>query len=67
LKQPITLSNKKAFDVQFYKESINVADDIDMRGNRRRMNDYDEIEEEERERQAKKRLSQKFMQYGKLI
>mmetsp|Transcript_1813 Transcript_1813/g.2419 ORF Transcript_1813/g.2419 Transcript_1813/m.2419 type:complete len:105 (-) Transcript_1813:693-1007(-) len=67
LKTPLTLSNKKAYDVQFFKESINVADDIDMRGSRKRMNDLDELEEEERERQAKKRLTQKFLHFSKII
>ena len=55
LKQPITMSSKKIGDVQFFKESGIVADDIDMRGGRR-MNDLDELEMEERERQAKKKL-----------
>jgi nucleosome binding factor SPN SPT16 subunit len=49
LKQPIMMSNKKIYDIQFFKESGNVADDIDMRGGRR-MNDLDELELEERER-----------------
>ena len=43
------MSNKKVLDVQFFKESGIVADDIDMRGGRR-MNDLDELEMEERER-----------------
>jgi nucleosome binding factor SPN SPT16 subunit len=32
LKTPLTLSNKKVYDVQFFKESGITADDIDMRG-----------------------------------
>ena len=67
LKVPITLNNKKISDVQFFKESGTTADDIDMKGGRRRMNDLDELELEEKERQAKKRLSQKFFTYAKLI
>ena len=67
LKVPITLSNKKVTDVQFFKESGITADDIDMKGARRRMNDLDELELEEKERQAKKRLSQKFFNFAKLI
>jgi nucleosome binding factor SPN SPT16 subunit len=59
LKQPITMSNKKITDLQFFKESGVVADDIDMRGGRR-MNDLDELELEERERLAKKKLTSKF-------
>jgi nucleosome binding factor SPN SPT16 subunit len=38
-----------------------------MRGARRRMNDLDELEMEERERQAKKKLTQKFFSFAKLI
>jgi nucleosome binding factor SPN SPT16 subunit len=38
-----------------------------MKGGRRRMNDLDELELEEKERQAKKRLSQKFFNFAKLI
>jgi nucleosome binding factor SPN SPT16 subunit len=43
LKTPLTLSNKKVYDLQFFKESGITADDIDMRGNRRKMNDLDEL------------------------
>lgn len=67
LKVPMTLSNKKMQDIQFYRESGTTADDIDMKNGRRRMNDLDELEQEERERQAKKRLSQKFFNFAKLI
>lgn len=66
LKQPITMSNKKIYDVQFFKESGVIADDIDMRGGRR-MNDLDELELEERERQAKKKLTSKFHHFAELI
>ena len=43
-KTPMTIGNKKFTDLQFYKESGIAADDIDMRGARRRMNDLDELE-----------------------
>jgi nucleosome binding factor SPN SPT16 subunit len=66
LKQPITLSNKKVTDVQFFKESGIVADDIDMRGGRR-TDDLDELEQEERERRAKKKLTAKFHHFAELI
>jgi nucleosome binding factor SPN SPT16 subunit len=36
--------------VQFYKESGNLSDDIDLKTARKKMNDMDEIEQEERER-----------------
>ena len=44
-----------------------MADDIDMRGQRRRMTDLDELEQEERERQAKSKLSKKFFHYARQI
>jgi len=53
----MTINNKKFQDIQFFKESGIAADDIDMKGGRRRMNDLDELELEDRERQAKKKLS----------
>jgi nucleosome binding factor SPN SPT16 subunit len=38
-----------------------------MSGNRRRLNDLDELELEEKERLAKKKLSQKFYNFARLI
>lgn len=67
LKAPLTLSNKKVTELQFFKESGIAADDIDGKGGRRRMNDLDELELEERERVAKKKLSQKFFNFAKLV
>lgn len=63
LKQNIIISNKKVQDIQFFKESGIVADDIDMRGGRR-TDDLDELEQEERERKAKKKLSTKFHHFA---
>ena len=40
-----------------------MADDIDMRGGRR-TDDLDELEQEERERKAKKKLTAKFHQFA---
>jgi len=57
LKQPILIGNKKVGDVQFFKESGVAAEDINVRGSRHRMNDIDELEQEERERAHKKRLN----------
>ena len=67
LKFPITLSNKKLVDIQFFKESGVTADDIDMRGARRRLNDLDELELEQRERQAKQKLSDRFYKFVQLV
>jgi len=58
------LTTKKVTDVQFFKESGVAADDIDMKGGRRRMNDLDELELEEREREAKRKLSKKFYNFA---
>jgi nucleosome binding factor SPN SPT16 subunit len=63
----MVINNKKVTDIQFYKESIMAADDIDMRGGRRRANDFEELEEEERERQAKRKLTQKFLKFAQAI
>ena len=63
----MVINNKKVMDVQFYKESVISADDIDMRGGRRRQNDLDELEDEERERQAKRKLTQKFLRFSQAI
>jgi nucleosome binding factor SPN SPT16 subunit len=50
LKQPILIGNKKVHDVQFFKESCVAAEDINFKGGRHKMNDIDELEQEERER-----------------
>ena len=44
LKTPIMVGTKKAQDVQFYKEAGNLADDIDIKTARKRLNDMDELE-----------------------
>ena len=51
LKQPILIGDKPAHDVQFYKESGIAAEDINFKGNRNKMNEMDELEQEEAERQ----------------
>jgi len=51
LKSPIVIGSKKVQDVQFYKEVGNFADDIDVRGARKKFTDMEELEQEERERQ----------------
>lgn len=38
------VGTKKVSDVQFYKETGNLSDDIDNKGARKRMNDMDELE-----------------------
>ena len=60
LKLPIMLGTKKVTDVQFYKESGVAAEDINFSG-RHKMNDLDELAQEEAERQGRKRLNAKFL------
>ena len=67
LKQPILIGTKKVQDVQFFKESCVAAEDINFKGGRHKMNDIDELEQEERERQQKKRLNTRFLNFSKLI
>ena len=44
-----------------------MADDLDLKNARRKMNDLDELEQEERERAMKKKLNAKFNAFAKLI
>lgn len=67
LKQAILIGNKKVNDIQFFKESCVAAEDINFKGGRHKMNDIDELEQEDRERQQKKRLNTRFLNYSKLI
>lgn len=67
LKSPIMIGNKKVYDVQFVREAGTSADDIDMRGGRKRMNELDEFEQEERERKMRKSLDSKFSAFVKKI
>jgi nucleosome binding factor SPN SPT16 subunit len=67
LESPILLGTKKVSDVQFYKESGVAAEDINLTGGRSKYNDMDELEQEELERTARKRLNTKFINYSKLI
>jgi nucleosome binding factor SPN SPT16 subunit len=50
------INKKKTQDVQFYTEVVESM--IDMEGTRRSTYDPDEIEEEQREREIKRRLNE---------
>jgi nucleosome binding factor SPN SPT16 subunit len=54
------LGNKKHLDVQFYQEVGNQYDDLDNKRNRGHINEYDELEQERKERELKKRLNRRF-------
>ena len=53
LKNPIMIGSKKHENVQFYTEVVEASEQVD--GNRRSMYDPDEMDQEQRERQLRKR------------
>ena len=53
-------------DVQFYKESGIAAEDINFKG-RHKMNEKDELEQEEAERQQRTRLNKRFLNFAQLL
>lgn len=61
------LGSKKVVDVQFYKESAVASEDINIAKGRHKFNDMDELEQEEAERQARKRLNTRFLAFAKII
>ena len=63
LKAAITIGNKKFLDIQFYAEVCNQFEDIDGKNARRRMTEQDEVEQERREREIRKRLDDKFQKF----
>jgi nucleosome binding factor SPN SPT16 subunit len=67
LKVPIMIGTKKYSDVQFFKESGIAADDLDNKISRKRLTDMDELEQEERERQQRIKLNNRFANFVKLI
>ena len=67
LKVPIMVGTKKVQDVQFFKEAGVAADDLDNKTARKRLTDMDELEQEERERQMKIKLNNRFANFVKLI
>lgn len=66
LKQPMLIGDKPAMDVQFYKESGIAAEDINFKG-RHKMNEMDELEQEEAERQMRTRLNKRFLNFAQLL
>lgn len=53
-------------DIQFYKESGIAAEDINFKG-RHKMNEMDELEQEEAERQQRARLNKRFLSFSKIV
>ena len=62
LKDPIMVGKHKTTDVQFYTEVVEGSQALDSR--RRSAYDPDEVDEENRERQLKKRLNKSFEKFA---
>lgn len=65
LKNPIMIGKKKHRDVQFFTEVIDASQAVD--NSRRSMYDPDEMDDEQRERQLRKRLNQAFKEFCKKV
>lgn len=65
LKNPIMVGKKKHRDVQFFTEVIDASQAVD--NSRRSMYDPDEMDDEHRERQLRKRLNQAFKEFCKKV
>jgi len=62
LKSPIVISKKKTNDVQFFTETGNLTDDLDQRRSRSTF-DPDELDEELREKELKRKLNVQFKKF----
>lgn len=65
LKNPIMIGKKKHRDVQFFTEVIDASQAVE--NSRRSMYDPDEMDDEQRERQLRKRLNQAFKEFCKKV
>eukprot|EP00566_Odontella_aurita_P036470 CAMPEP_0113591852 /NCGR_PEP_ID=MMETSP0015_2-20120614/37504_1 /TAXON_ID=2838 /ORGANISM="Odontella" /LENGTH=1043 /DNA_ID=CAMNT_0000498289 /DNA_START=184 /DNA_END=3311 /DNA_ORIENTATION=- /assembly_acc=CAM_ASM_000160 len=61
LKNPIMLGKKKQADIQFFTEVVDASQAVD--GARRSMYDPDEMDDEQRERQLRRRLNEAFKEF----
>ena len=66
LKKGQILNGKHTMDIQFYTEVGSLVDDLDNRRGRH-MNDQEELEAEQRERENKKKLNEKFKRFSNNI
>jgi len=64
LKNPIMIGKKKHKDIQFFTEIIEASQAVD---NRRNGYDPDEMDDEQRERQLRKRLNHAFKEFCKKV
>jgi len=65
LKHPIMVGKKKHVDIQYFTEVIDASQAVD--NSRRSMYDPDEMDDEQRERQLRKRLNQAFKEFCKKV
>jgi len=65
LKNPIMIGKKKHIDVQFFTEVVDASQAVD--NGRRSMYDPDEMDDEQRERQLRKKLNQAFKDFCKKV
>lgn len=65
LKNPIMIGKKKHSDVQFFTEVVEASQAVD--NSRRSMYDPDEMDDEHRERQLRKKLNQAFKEFCKKV
>ena len=65
LKNPIMVGSKKHDNVQFYTEVVEASEQVDA--SRRSMYDPDEMDQEQRERQLRKRLNEAFKDFCKKV
>ena len=66
MKTPVLINDKPTVDIQFYKESGIAAEDINFKG-RHKMNEMDELEQEEAERHHRARLNKRFLGFARLL
>lgn len=65
LKNPIMVGKKKQQDIQFFTEVIDASQAVDA--GKRSMYDPDEMDDEQRERQLKKRLNEAFKDFARKV
>jgi len=65
LRNPIMVGKKKQQDLQFFTEVIDASQVVDA--GKRSMYDPDEMDDEQRERQLKKRLNEAFKDFAKKV
>ena len=65
LKNPIMVGKKKQKDIQFFTEVVDASQTVDM--GRRSMYDPDEMDDEQRERQLRKKLNEAFKEFCRKV